>query len=298
METSVLGVRSKHLKIRNLQIMPELPEVETVRRGLKTLVLGSQILGSTIGSFSGVIGTIDHALFDSLITGSTITNVTRRAKYLFLETNGAAIIQVHLRMTGRLLVTSSDADPIRFQYLAIHLNGDRDLRYGDQRKFGRVTLIDREGYRALSQRLGPEPLSRSLSQEILGRKLSRRNGRIKNALLDQQVVAGLGNIYVDEVLFRCRIHPERVSSSLTQIEITRLIRQIRRVLKSAIAFQGTTFSTFENPYGEGGCNASQLLVYGKGGRGVPCSRCGTILERIVVGGRGTSFCPNCQQLPT
>lgn len=277
--------------------MPELPEVETVRRGLEALIVGSTIIGSTLGSFPGIIGDLDHGHFSALTNGSLITGVARRAKYLFIETNGPAMLQVHLRMTGRLLVTPADADPIRFQYLAIHLSDRRDLRYGDQRKFGRVTLIDRDGFTALSDRLGPEPLSRLMTARRLQLAFARRTGKIKSALLDQAVVAGLGNIYVDEVLFRCRIHPEQVPSTLTIEECTLLVREIRRVLKSAIAFQGTTFSTFENPYGESGTNATQLRVYGKGGRDIPCQRCVSVIERIVVGGRGTSFCPTCQRLP-
>jgi formamidopyrimidine-DNA glycosylase len=276
--------------------MPELPEVETVRRGLQHLIVGASITGSTIGNFPGVIGDLDHTTFNSLLVGSRIDRVTRRAKYLFLETNGPAIIQVHLRMTGRLIVTNSENPPVRFEYLAIHLDGNRDLRYGDQRKFGRVTLIDSETHAALSKRLGPEPLSRSLTGAILHRSLARRNGKIKSALLDQHLVAGLGNIYVDEILFRTRIHPETVPSTLTVEDCTRLVRAIRIVLNSAIGNQGTTFSSFENPYGEGGTNASQLLVYGKGGRELPCPRCGTTLERITVGGRGTTVCPNCQRI--
>ena len=277
--------------------MPELPEVETVRRGLEQLIVGATITGSTIGNFPGVIGALDHATFTTLLVGSRIEKITRRAKYLFLETDGAAIVQVHLRMTGRLLVTTTDQPPVRFEYLAIHLDGNRDLRYGDQRKFGRVTLIDSSDYSLLSKRLGPEPLSRQLTGKSLQAEMTRRTGKIKSALLDQGLVAGLGNIYVDEVLFRSRIHPETIPASLSVEECSRLVRHIRQVLSTAISNQGTTFSTFENPYGEGGSNASQLLVYGKGGREFPCARCGTMLERIVVGGRGTTFCPSCQPLP-
>jgi formamidopyrimidine-DNA glycosylase len=274
--------------------MPELPEVETVRTGLEALISGTTITGSTIGTFPGIIGDLDHATFNSLIVGSRIMRITRRAKYLFLETDGPAIIQVHLRMTGRLVVTGTADPPIRFQYLAIHLDDGRDLRYGDQRKFGRVTLIDSSGYEELSNRLGPEPLANSMTGARLHRALARRTGKIKGALLDQSLIAGLGNIYVDEALFQSRIHPETTSSQLTIDEATSLVRSIRSVLKSAIQNQGTTFSTFENPYGEAGDNARSLLVYGKGGKELPCPQCGTTLERITVAGRGTTFCPQCQ----
>jgi formamidopyrimidine-DNA glycosylase len=274
--------------------MPELPEVETVRAGLATLVTESVITGIELRDFPGVIGELDVQTFSSLIVGSRILRIDRRGKYLLIVTDGPASIQIHLRMTGRIIVTPAGAAPIRFEHLAIHLDNGSDLRFGDQRKFGRVTLVDAAQRRALYRRLGPEPLAQAMTASRLHRSLARRTGKIKSVLLDQTLIAGLGNIYVDEALFRSRIHPETVPAALTLEQCAVLLRAIRKVLRLAIDNQGTTFSTFENPYGESGSNSAFLLVYGKGGRGMPCPRCGTLLERITVGGRGTTFCPHCQ----
>jgi formamidopyrimidine-DNA glycosylase len=171
-----------------------------------------------------------------------------------------------------------------------------DLRFGDQRKFGRVRLTLPDEVDALYARLGPEPFDSHVTGQWLHGKLQRRSGKIKAVLLDQHLLAGLGNIYVDEALYRTRIHPEHIARELSLEDVTRLVDSIRHVLKSAIGHQGTTFSTFENPYGESGSNANFLRVYGKGRLGLPCPRCGTSLEHTTVGGRGTTFCPRCQQL--
>jgi formamidopyrimidine-DNA glycosylase len=247
--------------------------------------------------FPGVIGDLDFPTFRSHLTGARIVGIERRGKYLAIRTDGLFLLQVHLRMTGRLLVVPHTAEQVRFEHLAISLDSGLDLRYGDQRKFGRVLLTDESAWHALSARLGPEPLGRDFTGGMLFETLSRRTGKIKSVLLDQSAIAGLGNIYVDEILFRCRIHPETIANSLTPEQATTMARVVRTVLRTAIANQGTTFSTFENPYGEAGSNAAFLQVYGRGGHNVPCPRCGTILQRIMVAGRGTTFCPSCQPAP-
>jgi len=278
--------------------MPELPEVETVRTIIEPLVVGRSITKVILNpAFPGVLegpDGIDPAL---TIPGSRIQGVQRRGKYLFFALDNALWLVIHLRMTGRLLIAEHDAPPVRFEHLALPLDNDMDIRFGDQRKFGRVRLTLPEEVDALSARLGPEPLEANFTGEWLHHALHRRSGKIKSVLLDQHMVAGLGNIYVDEALFRARIHPLMIARDLTPEDASRLVRAIRQVLKSAIRNQGTTFSTFENPYGESGSNAGFLKVYGKGRQHAPCPRCGTPLEPLVVGGRGTTFCPTCQQLP-
>ena len=276
--------------------MPELPEVETVRTGLATLVTGATFTGAELRDFPGVIGDLDFPTFRAHLTGSSITGVERRGKYLAIRTDSPFLLQVHLRMTGRLLVLPHHAPPVRFEHLALSLDNGNDLRFGDQRKFGRVLLVDEPAWDALSQRLGPEPLGDDLTAGGLQERLTRRTGSIKGALLDQSLIAGLGNIYVDEVLFRTGIHPLTVANSLQPEHASALLHAIRTVLQAAISNQGTTFSTFENPYGEAGSNAAFLQVYGRGGRNMPCPRCGTPLQRITVAGRGTTFCPTCQRL--
>lgn len=278
--------------------MPELPEVETVRRMIEPLVLERSIIDiRTNPAFSAVLEGPDGIDPRTSIIGRSVQAVRRRGKYLLFQLDNNLWVVVHLRMTGRLLVVDHDAPPIRFEHFAMTLDNGMDVRFGDQRKFGRVRLTLPEEVQALSSRLGPEPFDRKVTGRWLHSKLQGRSGKIKAVLLDQHLLAGLGNIYVDEALFRSRIHPEYVARELSLQDASRLVGSIRHVLKGAIENQGTTFSSFENPYGESGSNADFLRVYGKGRAGLPCPSCGTPLVHTTVGGRGTSFCPRCQLLP-
>lgn len=275
--------------------MPELPEVETVRRIVAPAIAGRVIREVVLRDFADVLEGppgIDPA--DALV-GAAIEGVERRGKYLLFRLESGMWIIVHLRMTGRLLLRATGEPPIRFEHIAITLDNGVDLRFGDQRKFGRVRVALPEDVEALSKRLGPEPLDSLLTGKRLHAALRRRPGKIKAVLLDQRLIAGLGNIYVDEALHRARIHPEQVARTLTEGDARRLLAAIRHVLRLGLANKGTTFSSFENPYGESGSNAAALRVYGKGRAGEPCPRCGTPLRRLTVGGRGTSYCPHCQR---
>lgn len=275
--------------------MPELPEVETVRRILHPGIVGQTIQDVRIGTFPDVIGaTIDGVDPSASLVGLPFTDTSRRGKYLILHLDDHLYLIVHLRMTGRLLLVPSGDPPVRFEHAALQLSNGIDIRFGDQRKFGRLMLSTEDDVARLDRALGPEPFASSLNAASLRGVLVRRPGKIKNALLDQRVIAGLGNIYVDEALYRARIHPERPSNSLTLDELKRVVRAMRLVLNQALDRQGTTFSSFENPYGEPGANASFLRAYGRAKHGGLCLRCGTPLERTVVGGRGTTFCPRCQ----
>ncbi len=275
--------------------MPELPEVETVRRILHPGIVGQTIVDVIVGDFPGVIASsLEGVEPVASLVGRTFVDTARRGKYLFLHLGEGLTLIVHLRMTGRLLLVPTDEPPVRFEHIALRLDNDLDLRFGDQRKFGRLILAGQEDVDRLDSRLGPEPFASSLTAATLMGTLRRRPGRIKNALLDQRLIAGLGNIYVDEALYRARIHPERPSNSLTIDDVKRVLRAVRLVLNQSLERQGTTFSTFENPYGEAGTNAAFLRAYGRARHGGRCFRCGTPMERIVVGGRGTTFCPRCQ----
>jgi formamidopyrimidine-DNA glycosylase len=220
--------------------------------------------------------------------------VRRRAKYLLLDLDDGTSLMVHLRMTGRLVVAPRDAAPLQFEHLTIELDDGRDLRFADQRKFGRVLPLLPEDVRRLEGRLGPEPLAPRFTAATLAAALARRPGKLKSVLLDQRLIAGLGNIYVDEALFRARLHPERTANGLSDHEVRRLHRAIRGVLREGLDARGTTFSSFQDATGAEGSNQRNLLVYGRGGNEA-CVRCGRRLERIVVGGRGTSYCPRCQR---
>jgi formamidopyrimidine-DNA glycosylase len=273
--------------------MPELPEVETSRRTLEPLVVGRRIVGLRVGDFPGVLGGDDPVEVAARLAGSTIERVRRRGKYLLFDLDDDTTIEGHLRMTGQLVVQPAGAPPLRFEHLAIVLDDGQEIRFADQRKFGRVRhLPDGEADR-LDARLGPEPLSRAFTAARLATALARRPGKIKSVLLDQRLVAGLGNIYVDEALYLARIHPERAANSLTEAEIRRLHRAIRAVLRAGIVRRGTSFSSYRDATGAAGENQRFLNVYGRS-RGGRCPRCGGEIARIVVGGRGTHFCPTCQ----
>lgn len=274
--------------------MPELPEVETVRRSLAELVVGRTIVAVRPRDFPGVMGDESIEAVAARLVGTRIDAARRRAKYVFLDLDDGSALMIHLRMTGHLVVTDRTDPPLRFEHLSIELDDGRDLRFADQRKFGRVLHLSAADASSLSGRLGPEPLSPRFTADLLHARLARRPGKLKSVLLDQRLVAGLGNIYVDEALFRARLHPERSASTLTGHEVRRLHRAIRTVLREGLVNRGTTFSTFQNAYGEAGGNQRNLRVYGRPGE--PCVRCGRPLARAVVGGRGTHFCPRCQPL--
>jgi len=277
--------------------MPELPEVETVRSMLNSEIPGHTITGITLGAFTGVMESMIPGLNPvTSLDGCEITGVSRRGKYLILDLSIGLHLIIHLRMTGRILIVPSDSPSIRFEHATIHLSSGFDLRFGDQRRFGRLTLASPEDIERLNCRLGPEPFDRRLTALVLAEGLRRRPGKIKNALLDQSLIAGLGNIYVDEALYRTRIHPAQPSNSLTIEQLRRLLQAIRYILRLAIQRQGTTFSSFENPFGEPGDNVNFLRAYGKARQGERCPRCGSVFEGTTVGGRGTTFCPLCQAL--
>jgi len=276
--------------------MPELPEVETIRTSLIPDVLGEVVEAISLGVFTGVIGDMPPEMFSAATVGRRIIAVDRRGKYLALRLDDDSALLIHLRMTGQLLLKDRRDPAIRFEHLALHLGGGRDLRFADQRKFGRVLHCQSASIDHLDRRLGPEPLSRTFTAQRLATVLARRTGKIKNVLLDQTVVAGLGNIYVDEALFRARLHPLQPAQSLAMPEIRELHRAIRSVLRQGIAHRGTTFSSYRDALGEDGGNQRHLRVYGRGGRGEPCDRCATPLRRLVVGGRGTHICSRCQPM--
>jgi formamidopyrimidine-DNA glycosylase len=273
--------------------MPELPEVETVRRSLIDKIVGQRVHSLRVGDFPGVLAgdRVDDVL--ARIVGRTVRDIRRRAKYLIIDLDDDTAIVVHLRMTGRLSVVRREEPPLRFERLAIEFANDLDVRFSDQRKFGRVVHAHGDDLGRLEQRLGREPLDREFTAAWLETRLRRRPGKIKAVLLDQGLIGGLGNIYVDESLFRAGIHPERRANTLSAEEVRRLHRAVRGVLRAAIEGRGTTFSSFEDAEGNRGGYGGRLLVYGRGGKG-PCPRCGTLLERTVVGGRGTSYCRRCQ----
>lgn len=276
--------------------MPELPEVETVRAGLEPAIVGRTIVELRVGEFAGVIGEDDIASVAARLRDHRIEALRRRGKYLICDLDDNTALLIHLRMTGSLTHVDRGAPAQRFEHLAIGLDDGTDLRFADQRKFGRVLHVGASEIAALHAKLGPEPLSRTFTVRGFSRQLSRRTGRIKSVLLDQTLIAGLGNIYVDEALYRAGLHPLREANRLSPDEIKRLHRAIRTVLNEGLANRGTSFSSFRDGYGASGNNQHNLNVYGRGGTGAPCPRCGHAVARITVGGRGSHFCPDCQPM--
>jgi formamidopyrimidine-DNA glycosylase len=274
--------------------MPELPEVETVARGLRTSLVGRTIVGVEVRWPRSVVPP-DPAAFAHRLTDQTVTGVGRRGKWVVVALNGGDTLLVHLRMSGRLVLESEACLEDRHLRVLLFLDGGQRLHFSDQRKFGRLVLTA-DPQEVLGD-LGPEPLGDDLTPERLGEMLARRRGRIKPLLLNQRFLAGLGNIYVDEALWRAGVHPLRQADTLNPAEVRRLHRAIRSVLQAAIASGGTTLPdrTYQQADGRAGEFAGRLAVYGRAGR--PCSRCGATVERIRVGQRGTHFCPHCQTLP-
>lgn len=270
--------------------MPELPEVETVRRSLAELLVGKQIAQVEVAK-PQIVAEGDLAE----LIGSGFAEFGRRGKYLiFTMTNGGRLV-VHLRMTGKLLYHAEALPPQKHDHIRLSFADGAELVYNDIRAFGRWWLTDEAGLQALSglSTLALEPIDEGFSAAYWRARLKRRpNLAVKAALLDQRVVAGLGNIYADEVLFRAGVHPERRVGSLTADEDERLAAAMREILTEAIANRGTTFRDYVDGNNQRGSYQNLLKVFQKNGE--PCPVCGTPIERTVVVGRGTHFCPHCQ----
>jgi formamidopyrimidine-DNA glycosylase len=277
--------------------MPELPEVETVRRGLEPALVGRTVVAIHPAAFPGVMGPAGIDAARARLLGRRVDAVRRRGKYLLFDLDDGAGIVVHLRMTGVLTVAPPDSPHERFHHLTLALDDGHELRYADQRKFGRVLPASADDLAALDRDLGPEPLSPAFTAAALGAALVRRSAPIKAALLDQTVVAGIGNIYADEALFRSRIHPLSPARAIDEAGLRRLHRALREVLMTSLEHRGTTFSSYRDAAGDSGDNQSRLQVYGRGHRADPCLRCGRPLAVLTIAGRSSHHCPHCQPPP-
>ncbi|MHB1125714.1 MAG: bifunctional DNA-formamidopyrimidine glycosylase/DNA-(apurinic or apyrimidinic site) lyase [Bacillota bacterium] len=273
--------------------MPELPEVETVKRTLEPC-----LSGKTIDSVSVFMPKIiqEPALeqFELILAGKKITGVDRRGKYLLINLSEGYLLIVHLRMTGRLLYVRKDAPVEKHTHVIFSLEGSHDLRFVDQRQFGWMYLVRNNQLNKAGglAGLGPEPLSPELTPEMLAAMLAGKNTKMKTLLLDQRFLAGIGNIYADEILFAAKLHPQRTASSLDQVEIERLYRCIREVLAAGIRNRGTTIRDYVDGGGQIGEHQHHLGVYGREGRA--CKDCGQPVERMRMSGRSTFHCSRCQ----
>jgi len=279
--------------------VPELPEVETIVREVRPHLAGCRIVSVHVDWPRVIAAPAEDAEgFCTGARGRRIVDVRRRGKYVLLALDDGSWILIHLRMSGRL-VLSPIGRPEHLR-VAFGLNArdaclpDETLYFYCQRKFGRVWLVDDPD--EVVGGLGPEPLSDELDLAAFAARIRARRGMLKPLLLNQRFLAGLGNIYVDEALFLAGLHPRRTADTLSEAEIGRLYDAIRKVLRRAIDLRGTTFDgLFVRPEGERGRQQERLQVYGQAG--LPCVQCGTSVERIVVSQRGTHYCPRCQPAP-
>jgi formamidopyrimidine-DNA glycosylase len=273
--------------------MPELPEVETMRRKLEPVLRGRRFEHVEIND-ARLVRPFEPDAVAAELQGERVASVERRGKYLIVRFETDRVLLVHLRMTGgfRHMRDGLEDDPHR--RAVVRLDDGTDVAYRDVRRFGTWLLLEPGQLDAyLAARLGEEPLDALFTAARLRELLARRRAPVKAALLDQRTLAGLGNIYVDEALWRARIHPLRPAESLDAAELRRLHRAVRASLEAGIARQGSTLRDYRLPDGESGSMQHEFKVYGRAGE--PCDRCGTPIAKSRVGGRGTWFCPACQQ---
>lgn len=272
--------------------MPELPEVETIKRDLQPRVIGRTITGVHL-YWSGAVAKPSADELVGQTAGRRIEAISRRGKYLILGLSGGKHLIVHLRMTGRFMHRSAGDPEDTYTRAVFELEDGSQLRFADLRKFGRLWLVDDP--EEVVGKLGPEPLGEEFTIDYLAGALAKRSLPVKALLLDQTIIAGIGNIYADEALFLARIHAKRVARSLSGEEIARLHQAIRAVLALGIANRGTTLSDYRDAFGLKGRQQEALKVFRRVGKSCPV--CGTPIERIVAAGRGTFFCPRCQTAP-
>lgn len=274
--------------------MPELPEVETIARDLRAHIVGRTVTAVHVTHADLLAPGLSPARLASALEGRRIEGVGRRGKNLVLDFAGGSILVVHLGMTGRLVLgDAARADELRHVRVRFDLDRGGPLLYDDVRRFGRFELHTPASWRERQASLGVEPLSKAFTAERLHAWTQRSRTPIRNWLLDQRHVVGIGNIYANEALFRARIRPDRPANSLGADEAARLRDAIRDVLEAAIRVRGTTFRDYRDATGEAGGFEPLLQVYGR--EGEPCRVCGTPIERIVLSNRSAFFCPRCQR---
>jgi len=271
--------------------MPELPEVETTRRGLAPWLEGQRIRSLVVRQRQ-LRWPVPHQL-ERRLAGRTVTELGRRGKYLLMRTpEGTALM--HLGMSGSMRVLQADEPPGKHDHFDIVLDSGRRIRFNDPRRFGSLlwTADDPETHPLLAG-LGPEPLGPSFSGDYLWRRARQRSVAIKIFLMNAAVVVGVGNIYASEALFRAGIHPRRAAGRISRRDMQRLAGAVREVLVDALTLGGTTLRDFHNGAGEPGYFGQRLRVYGRGGE--PCRSCGTPIRHITQGQRSSYFCPSCQR---
>jgi len=273
--------------------MPELPEVETIRLALEPHVVGRTFERVEI-SAPRLGRPFEPIAVATELEGERVAALDRRGKYLIVRFESGRVLLIHLRMTGSLRhAAGGKLDEDLHRRAVVKLDDGSDVAYRDVRRFGTWQLLEpHEVDDYLGRRLGGEPLERTFTAKRLAERLAGRRAPLKAALLDQRTVAGLGNIYVDEALWRAQLHPLREAGTLSTDELARLTRAIRDSLRAGIRRQGASLRDYSQPDGRRGRAQERFRVYGR--EGEPCPRCGTPIDKIRAGGRGTWYCPSCQ----
>jgi len=276
--------------------MPELPEVQTLVNDLNAAGVVGETITTARVFWPKTVAEISPQTFCRRIRGKTINAIRRRGKFLVFDFLDSGHLLIHLRMSGRLRLASPESKRSKHEHIILGLGNSRQLRFHDTRKFGRLFLVDDSQH--ILEKLGIEPLESSFKAGVLADVLAARKRQLKPLLLDQAVIAGLGNIYVDEALWEAKIHPLRVSNTLSNAEVNALHRAIPRVLLRGLKNMGTSLGSgkanFYSVARRKGRNQDQLNVFRR--TGSPCPRCQAPIERIIVGQRSTHICKNCQKL--
>ena len=271
--------------------MPELPEVETVRKGLIAKVKGRTIKKCQV-MWDGIIAYPDKNTFIKSIANETIRDIERKGKILIFVLDNYYLTS-HLRMEGKYFIKDKNTPLSKHDHVIFMLDSGKELRYNDTRKFGKMHLVKKDELsKTPIANLGKEPWDESLTKEYLKEKLNKKKA-IKTLLLDQSIITGIGNIYADEILFLSKINPNKLGSSLTNKELLAIIENTRDVLSKAIELGGTTIHTYTSVDGVTGLFQQELLVHGK--KDSPCPRCKSTIIKTTVNGRGTYYCPKCQK---
>ncbi len=272
--------------------MPELPEVETIKEDLRSLVVGSRIEEARVLELA-LVEQATPEEFERRISGTTIVGARRRAKHLIVELGSGDAVVFQLKIGGQLLLVPPVEEPATALMLVLRLNKDRRLFLRDETGYMRARVADEEALEERFAGLGPEPFGEGFGVKYLHETLSRRRAQIKSLLLDQKVVAGIGNIYADEILYDAALHPRRKANTLTGEEWEGLHRAISKNLSAGIEHRGTTFSLYRDVLGHKGRHQDHLRVFLKAGK--PCPGCGGKVVKERVGGRATFLCPRCQR---
>ena len=274
--------------------MPEMPEVETIKRIIEPQIQGQTILSVMVEN-PQIIAYPDEATFIENLTGQVVRNMSRRGKFLTVHFENGDAIVVHLRMTGQFLVTPPDYEEEKHTHLVMNLSDENQVRYIDVRRFGRFWYLKNGETDTVTgqDKLGVEPLDDALTAEYLNAKLGKRKKAIKEMLHDQSIVAGIGNIYSDEILSAASIYPEEKCADLTDGDWEILAKEIKEIIGWGINTNEMTPEEYLAGKGKEYSNIPNLRVYGR--EGLPCRKCGSTIERIVIGGRSSCYCPICQR---